>query len=284
MTPPNPIRIAWLVSLTLAVSQPARAHHSPSQVIEALTERLESGKPTATLFTRRGDEYRAIAMPQSAAADYQSALKLQPAYLPALHGLAHARFRQQRFDEAIQVSRQGIAASSNADEAGSFHSLLARTYEQEALWQKSLVEWNHSLAASHPNIDWYLGVSRTLTALNRPDEARLSLEVAINRNPSIVLRRAWIKTLIDCGLASEASKHIEAGLARSRWKSSWLLLRAQLELSQGQDTAAKRDAERTLQEIKTRWNPASANPFLVANRDQALAILGRGNGPDSSSE
>lgn len=284
MTPANPIRIIWLVYLTLAVSLPVYAHHSPSQVVEALSKRIESGKPTATLFVRRGDEYRAIAEPRHAAADYQSALSLQPDYLPALHGLAHARFRQQHFDEAIQVSQQGIAASSNADEAGPFHAIRARTYEQQELWQSALTEWKQSLAASQPNINWYLGESRTLTKLNRPDDARLSLEAAIKRNPSVVLHRAWIRTLIDCGMSGEASQHIEAGIARSRWKSSWLLLRAQLELSEGQPVAAQRDAKLMLQEIDTRWNPTSANPFLAANRDQALAILERSSGLEKSSK
>jgi len=273
MIPTSHLKIAWFVYLAFAVSPAAQAHHSPSEVVESLTHRIESGSPTAALLTRRGDEYRALADNQSAAADYHSALKLQPDYLPALHGLAHACFNQRRFSETIQVSQQGLAASSSPDQSGPFHALLARTYEQQEKWKTALAEWKSSLAAARPNINWYLGEARVLTKLNRHDDARLSLAAAIKRNPSTVLRRTWIKTLIACGQTNEAAQHIEAGLARSRWKSSWLLLRAQLELSQGLANEARLDAARALREIDSRLQPTRANPWLTADRQQALAIL-----------
>jgi len=273
MTRPNFLKITGFVCITLAVSPPTWAHHSPSEVVEALTERIESGERTATLLVRRGDEYRAIAEPQLATADYQSALELEKNYLPALQGLAHASFNQQHFGQAIKASQQGIADAQNIDAAGPFHAILARTYEQQQQWKNALAAWNLSLAVSQPDINWFLGEARLLSKLNRHHDARLSLESALERNPSVVLRRAWIKSLIDSGQAAEASQHIEAGLARARWKSSWLLLRARLELAQNQPEAAKRDAELTLKEIEKRWNPAAANPFLTASRDQALAIL-----------
>jgi len=274
MSCPSNIRIVWYLLITLVVSPQACAHHSPSEVVEALTERIEASKPTAMLLVRRGDEYRAIAEPQLAVDDYQAALKLKPSSMPALHGLAHASFNQQHFDKAIKASQQGIAAAKNIDATGPFHAILARIYEQQEKWEQALTEWKHAIAVSQPDINWFLGEARLLSKLNRHHDAYLSLEAALERNPSVVLRRAWIKSLIDSGQANQASQHIEAGLARARWKSSWLLLRARLELSQNQPEAAKRDAELTLKEIEKRWNPAAANPFLTASRDQALAILG----------
>ncbi len=267
------LQAIWSVGIAFAVSPPAHAHHSPSEVVEALTKRIEAGENTVAIFIRRGDEYRAIAKPESAVADYRSALKLSPAYLPALHGLAHASFQQHRFAKTLEVSQQGIAASDSADQAATFHALSARTYEQQLQWERALSAWKKSLASSRPNINWFLGESRALTKLDRLDAARLSLEAAMQRNPSIVLRRAWIQSLIDCGEAKEASLHIEAGLARSRWKSSWLLLRARLELSQNHTREAQRDAASALQEIDSRWKPNTANPWLSSDRQQALAIL-----------
>lgn len=275
MTRPHVFAIAWVAYATLVVLSPAEAHHSPSHVVEALTERIESEAATASLLVRRGDEYCAISQSQLAIADYESALKLQSDYLPALYGFAQVSYRQQCFGNSIKACQQGIAVAPNADEAAPFHDLLARIYEQQQQWEDALEEWKHSLDSSHPNINWYLGESRTLTQLHRPDDARLALEAAMERNPSIVLHRAWIKTLIDCGKTNEASLHIEKGLARSRWKSSWLLLRARLHLSQDQAEAAKQDAELVLREIEARWNPNVTNPLLIASQEQALAILAR---------
>ena len=269
----RPSQSAWLLALLLGFWSPVYAHHSPSVVVEALTDRIESGEHTASIFVQRGDEYRATALPESAAADYRSALEISAGYLPALYGLAQTRLHQHRLIEAIEVSRQGVAASRSADQAASFHALLAQTYEQQKQWTKALAAWRKSLVASHPKIDWYLGEFHALEKLNRPHAARLALESAMKRNPSVVLRRVWVKALIDCGDTEEASQHIEAGLARSRWKSSWLLLRARLELSQNHPRKAQRDAASALQEIDLRWNPKIKNPWIAADRQRALAIL-----------
>lgn len=134
-------------------------------------------------------------------------------------------------------------------------------------------EWQKSLESSKPEVDWYLGKARVLSKLDRDQAARDSLEIAIKQNPSVVLQRAWIRSLIHCGAASEASLVIEEGLSRARWKGSWLLLRAQLELSQDKLAAARHDAARALQEIDARLEQNPGNPWLIADRQQVLTIL-----------
>ncbi|MCA9229776.1 MAG: hypothetical protein KDA57_03935 [Planctomycetales bacterium] len=273
MSRANQLRSVWLAYVTLACSQFACAHHSPSEVIEALTEQMVAGQGTASLLIRRGDEYRAICDEQSAAIDYQAALELEPGSLPALYGLAHACFRLQLPDKASSACQRAIAVARNPDEAGAFHALLARIREQETDWSQALNEWQKSLESSKPEVDWYLGKARVLSKLDRDQAARDSLEIAIKRNPSVVLQRAWIRSLIHCGAASEASLVIEEGLSRARWKGSWLLLRAQLELSQDKLAAARHDAARALQEIDARLEQNPGNPWLIADRQQVLTIL-----------
>lgn len=106
MSRANQLRSVWLAYVTLACSQFACAHHSPSEVIEALTEQMVAGQGTASLLIRRGDEYRAICDEQSAAIDYQAALELEPGSLPALYGLAHACFRLQLPDKASSAASE----------------------------------------------------------------------------------------------------------------------------------------------------------------------------------
>lgn len=266
-------RWTLLLVVTTLASSPAQAHHSPSEVIVALSEKIDAGNQTASLFTRRGDEYRALNESEFAIADYRSALELAENYLPALYGLAHTYLKQQCYGDVALVARQGIAAAANPDEAGSFHAVLARIYEKQEQWQQAAQQWQHSLASSRPQVDWFLGEARALEKLARNEEAKTSLATAMTRNPSTVLHRAWLGALILCGDTDEAAVYIEAGLARARWKSSWLLLRARLRLAQEQPVAARQDAAAAIHEIDARLNPESPNPFLAADRAAALTIM-----------
>lgn len=261
--------------VTLASSPSARAHHSPSELIESLTQRLEKGERTAILFVRRGDEYRSLGKNQAAVADYEAALRLTTENLPALYGLAQAQLSQSHWDEAQAVAKRGVASTSPPDKVAPFHAIIARTHEQKEHWNLALDSWQHTLASSRPKVDWFLGESRSLKRLHKKNDARQALETAMKRNPSTVLRRAWIETLILCSDFDIAEKTISAGLDRARQKSSWLLLRARLRQAQKQPAAARKDAQAALSEIERRQNPNSVNPFLAADRGLALSILGR---------
>jgi hypothetical protein len=97
----------------------------------------------------------------------------------------------------------------------------------------------------------------------------------MERNPSEVLKRAWYESLIRCGRFAEARRQVDAHLHSARWKSTWLLLRARLYAAQGRRDEARQDALEALSEIDLRLLPDSPNPFLTADKAQALALLGR---------
>ena len=267
--------ILFLCITSLVRSLQAWGHHSPSEVIDSLTHRIGHGERTEILFVRRGDEYRSIGKNQDAIADYRAALLQATECLPAFYGMAHAHFSLSNWQEAQAFAKQGVASTSLPDTAAPFHAILARISEQNSHWDTALSSWQLTLASSRPKVDWFLGESRSLKRLHRINDARHALEAAMKRNPSIVLRRAWIEMLIQCKEVEEASKQISSGLARSRQKSSWLLLRARLHLAQKNQQAAREDAHSALSEIARRQNPKSVNPFLAADRGLALTILGR---------
>ena len=263
------------ITLAPAPAPLAFAHHSPNQVIQSLTQRITKGERTPTIFVRRGDEYRAIGENQSAITDYDAALQLAAKSLPALYGMAQARFSLAQWTEALTVAKRGLALTSDIEEAAPFHAISARIHVRNAEDELALDSWHQAIASSRPNVNWFLGESRALKRLGEIDDARYALEAAMKRNPSTVLRRAWIESLIHCEELPEAEKYISAGLARARWKSSWLLLRARLRLAQNQSNAAHQDARTALSEISRRQSHGAVNPFLAADRGHALHILGR---------
>jgi len=257
----------------LAITQPLRAHHSPSEVIQALTERIQSDKPTPKLLTRRADEYRALRNPKLAIADYHAALKLNNTYTPAIYGLAKTHLANKQYQAALKITQSGIQTATTPDQAAPFHALAAQAHKTLGHGEAASAAWDQALASTNPEIDWYLSKASLLQQTGPPEQAPKFLAQAQQKNPSTVLKRAWLEALITSGDTKTPAPHIEAGLDRSRWKSSWLLLRAQLHLANQNPTAAHQDTQAALQEINTRLTPNTKNPYLLAAKKQAQAIL-----------
>jgi hypothetical protein len=124
-------------------------------------------------------------------------------------------------------------------------------------------------------VDWLLGKAQLLWNLAQYDAAEAALRSATQQNPSEALKRAWYEALIRCGRLDEAQQHIEAGLQKARWKSTWLLLRARLYAARGESARARAGALAALTEMDQRLQGESPNPFLIADKAQALALMGQ---------
>jgi tetratricopeptide (TPR) repeat protein len=272
--------IFWLLALSSQLFAPwpqVQAHHGPTKVIEALSDRITHGERTAELLARRGDEYRALGDLAAAAADYQAALELDKAWAPALYGMIHVQIDRAQFEDARELAERAIARRgglADPDDTAPFHALLAHIYAAEQRWEEALHSWDSALASSQPEVDWFLGKAQLLWKLKRHDAAEDALRSATQRNPSEALKRAWYEALIRCGRLDEAEQHIEAGLQKARWTSTWRLLRSRLHAARGDSTHARADALAALTEINQRLQANSPNPFLLADKAQALALLG----------
>jgi tetratricopeptide (TPR) repeat protein len=201
-------------------------------------------------------------------------LELDTRYVPALYGLAHVQYDRGQLADAAITAERGITAAVRDDDAPPFCALLARVYGQSNRWDEALRSWDRALASSRPEVDWFLEKTQLLWNLERPEAAEETLRAAIERNPSEVLKRAWYESLIRCGKLDEAERHIEAGLEDAKWKSGWLLLRARVRATQGREHEARQDVLAALAEIEARLRPDAPNPFLIAERAQALDLLG----------
>jgi tetratricopeptide (TPR) repeat protein len=252
----------------------AVAHHSPSDVIEALSVAMEERGPSAPLLVQRAFEYRALGDDKSAEADLLAALERQPNNLDATIGIARVTMNAGRLADAESYLKKALDQGLDDSAAAPFHAVFAELREQQSQWEDALTHWQRALRSKHPEVDWFLHEGDMLGQLGRVDEALEALETAKQRNASAVIHRAWLMALVDAGRFAAARFHIESELAASRWKSSWLLMRARLNAASGQAQAAAIDAQLALDEIALRKNPARPDPFLLVDESYALALLG----------
>ncbi len=265
---------AVLVAGCFAVCAPAVAHHSPNEVIEALSLAIERDGATPRMLVQRAYEYRALDDADSARRDLEEALALHPGHLGALKALARMDINEGAPAAAVARLRQCLDRGLDVNAAGPVHALWAEALESAGDEDAALRQCRLALRAARPDIDWFVQEARLLRELGRMDDAVAALQGATERNPSAVLHRAWIEALIDAGNLAQASSAVEAELASSRWRSGWLLIRARMHESSGKHALARRDAHAALREIEDRLNPAYPDPFLLIEAGSAHAILG----------
>lgn len=270
-------RSAPLLLVVAFLALPVLAHDNPGDVIHALTHRMEEGGVTVRLLTARAFEHSYAGNGDAAVEDFEAALALQPAYGTALSGLGSALLLQDKLGEAEQVARRGLNISDSPDRQAPYHALLAQIHERALRWEEARHSWKAALTATRPEVDWFLGEAQCLALLERYDERVAALAIAKTRNPSVVLHRAWIRALVDAHQLAQARREIEKSLLTSRWKSTWLLLRAQVNALEKAETAQHQDAQSALAELQQRWgpDPATRDRYLLRDGATALELLGR---------
>lgn len=262
------------VCAVFATALPAVAHKGPEHVVEALTEQIEGQGPTARLLIARAYEHQSLGNWDAVLADFRAALELEPRSRPALSGCAEALLKLDALPEAEAMARRGLALEDDVAGKSPFYALLGRVLARKHSWLDALAAWRGALRSSQPEIDWFLGEAECLARLDRHDERAEALFRASKRNPSVVLRRAWIRALVDAGELEVASREIERGISQSRWLSSWLLLRARVHAQRQLYTEQRADAADALTEIRSRISAEHPDPHLLAEAAQALALLG----------
>lgn len=270
------VRGLLIATGALAATLSAVAHDSPGDVIHALTHRIDTAGPTARLLAARAFEYEYLGQWEAAAADFEAALALQPAYGAAWTGLAQVRLRQGRLDGARAAARQGLELEEDPAKKAPFQAILAEVCSARKDWQPALEAWREALKSPRPEVDWFLGEADCLARLDRYPERAAALAAAAARNPSVVLYRTWVRALVEAGALDEASREIERGLENAHWKSTWLLLRARVHAQRREGAEQEADAAAALEEIRSRWNRdhPDQDPYLIADASLAFALLG----------
>lgn len=263
------------VSVLLCLTAVTTAHHDVESVIAGFTTRIEGGEHSADLYYQRATKLRILQRPDAAEDDLRRALEIDPGFAAAHRELARLLDEQGRTSEAIIAARRGIAVAPTDGSRATGFIILARLQMQTGQADAALVSCENAFQLRpRANVDWYLLHAEILTTLGRQTESAEILKNGHSATHSIVLRNAWIDTLLDSGQAGTALPVIEQELASSRLRSSWLLRRARARLQAGERTAAEHDLHACLRELAQRIHPSRPDLTLIADRGLANALLG----------
>jgi tetratricopeptide (TPR) repeat protein len=168
-----------------------------------------------------------------------------------------------------------ITTATTQREKSSAMILLARMLlnAEEPL---EAIKYSSTAFKLNPNgkLEWYLLHARLLGELKRDNERPEILRKGYQLTGSIVLRNAWIDSLLECKKYETALPIIEKELISSRLKSSWKLRRAKAYIGIGKINDAMNDLRMCLKELDQRIHPKKPDMTLIADRGMANALLG----------
>ncbi|MEY2407408.1 MAG: hypothetical protein QOF48_78 [Verrucomicrobiota bacterium] len=272
----TPVALSLRCALVLACfSAPSLlAHDSPEHVVELLSARIRERGKTAELLWQRATEQRALNHLAAAAADLREAISLQPAFIVAQADLGRVEFQLGDTPRALQTLTRAIS-DAGAAAPGLLHLARAEIRNAAGDFKGALADVEKAVEAGlPPDPDWYLLRSQIQLRLGRSLEAAAGLKEGLDRTGCAVLEADWIDALLDSRQAEPALTRIEAQLAETRCRSSWLIRRARARLLLGKATQARGDLHAAISEINGRLSPAHPDVSLLVDRGVAHALLG----------
>jgi tetratricopeptide (TPR) repeat protein len=253
----------------------AHAHDSPEHEIELLSEKIKTMGESADLLADRAVEYRLLGKLPEAIKDLERAVVLQPDSPVLQRELAHALYLSGKPDDALATISRGLRLKSDEPtELASLRILRADILRSKKEYPKALEDAKAAIALYGENPEWYLLRSDLQRRLKAHRERLGGLEAGIAATGAWILEVERVEALIDAGNLDAAMRTIEAELQDSRIKSSWLIRRARVRQSRGEQEAATEDLKTALAEIATRLNPKTPDVTLLLDKARALEMLG----------
>lgn len=254
------------------IPAPAVAHDSPNDVIDALSHRIEDDGATAELLVSRAYEYRAYGDSKAAEADLSAALSLDPKHGPAYISLGQLYLADGNLGAAGLVIESGLAAVVASQNRAALLALSAEVHGTSGEWVSALDAIESALAVMPGDVDWILLKSRCLGALERHGARVDYLQEISKENSSIVLAIEGVNALRDAGRYAEGLRIVDGYIAERRWKSDWLLRRAEILRAMGDRDGARADGQQALDEIEVRLEENSGS-FLRDEQVRARSFL-----------
>ncbi len=226
------------------------------------------------LYFQRAWNYREIGRPADARADWETALRLQPGFLPASRELARADADAGHPARALARLRQALASAppDQAFHRPGCHSVLAELLLRQHQNEAALAEAEAGLAAS-PDLllDLCLLRSEAQRRLGRLRQRVDDLAAASAKLPSFLVKTKWIDAMIDADRGREVLPEIEQELANTRYHAAWRIRRARIHLRNGSPAP---DLAAALQEIETRLRPENPDLSLICERGLIHSLQG----------
>ena len=252
----------------------ASGHDSPEHVVQALTARMAREGETAELLRRRASEYRSLRRTEAAASDLLRALEIAPNRTDIQ--IEQIRVQLQGHDpEAARSSAARAMEQASEEYQSTLLALRGEAYAALGQADLALADFDAACRQRSDDVDLFLQRAELLAKLGRHSERLAGLESGYRDTSSIVLHIERIDTLIELGRLKEALEFVETELADCRWRSSWLIRRAQIHLGQQKPDDAETDLQAAIDEINERLNHERPDPMLLADRAIAESLLGR---------
>jgi tetratricopeptide (TPR) repeat protein len=259
---------------TLSFAPSMLAHDGPEHDIEELTERIREEGESAHLLLQRAIEYNVIRKSSEAIKDLERALHYEPQSALILRELAKAYLATGKTNEASDTIKRAIKNSEPGAELGSAHMIQSDIRRARKDYATALDAANLAIAEHPDSVEWYLSRSALQQQLSLKKERIAGLEAGMKATGSGLLEAEWLDALIDGGKGNVALAKIEAELQDARLKSTWLLRRAKVRLSQNKKEAAKADLEAALKEMNDRLGRTAPDPLMLMDRGQIQELLG----------
>jgi tetratricopeptide (TPR) repeat protein len=268
------IRIGIVCCLLMA---PLRAHHEAAVTISELTVQIASNPKITELYYQRGVEYYGIQDYTKARADFQNALQQRPDYLPAKRYLAEITAQEGHVEAALEQLQAAMEAAT-ADHRfllPTCHGIQAQWLYQLHKLEPALLAVQDALQTPNPALETVRLHAQILRELGHHDEALACLKSAWEKSKAVILRNDWLDMLIALHRTTEALPIVEAELASTRLRSTWLIRRARLRLQLQQAAEAKADLTEAIAELTPRLATDPPPVTLLCDRALAYALLGR---------
>lgn len=249
----------------LLASQLALAQHEPATAV-TLTERLLRFYPRSTqALLEQARAYLALSEVSKAETTFSLILSIDPDHLPALTALASIYLRQDDRASAIALLRPWLERKAPDDippELVDAYALLAEALRGHGDYAETLKIYQRieRVTPGREHLSLMRGI--VLQQQNKPAEARVALEEALQRNPASALA---IEQLVGLDVAekrlADARSRLDSALAAHPEEADLHLLNARLCLAEKKRTEAEAAIRR-------------ANE-LQANNPQGYLLLAR---------
>lgn len=239
-------------------------------------EGIEFPSQYAAAFRARGGTYRSRGEYEKAIADYNEAIRLDPAEATARNGRAMAYMELERWKEALADLNEAIRLDPNSDAA--YHN-RGSVYEHLEQPKRALADYDKSLQINAQGVVTWNNLGALYGTLGQYDKAIENLDEAIRIDPSYYA--AFVNRGVayrDKGDLQQALKDFDEALRLNPNSPEALMSRASVYRELGRLQEALADCKRL-----TEVEPDQADTHLMCGRvylnlgqfDKALAELNK---------
>lgn len=111
---------------------------------------------------------------------YEKALATFPSFLRAHQNLGFTHFKKENLEKAREHLLEAVRLGANN---GTVHGLLGHCFLEKEQYEPALRSFREALITQPETRDWSLGIAQALQNLERPDEAFILYQKALNEDP-----------------------------------------------------------------------------------------------------